>query len=225
MQGMGNVLALAQVHVVNSFLAPMFLDSTEAIPSQPMLQELIHQIPPLIKFLETNPELPETERRVYLEVIGSLEPVLQMSMLPCVDNRELRFLFFWPLHLKADFLDFLRRRHPGALAIVMYYATMLFASQSRYWFMEGWGEQLMQACYEELDSEWLPAVHWPASFINRHPTWGFFSNLVQARHGPTIPLQAPLQPSRGHLSAYPQHKPVEVPIRRYTVASPPTSQT
>jgi hypothetical protein len=218
---MGNVLALAQHHVVNSFLAPMFRDPTEAIPSQPMLQELIQQIPTLIAFIQSKPDLPESERSIYLGVIGNLEPVLQMAMLPCVDNRELRFLFFWPLHLRADFLGFLRRRHAGALAIVMYYATMLFASQSRYWFMEGWGEQLMRACYEELDQDWLPGVQWPASFVNHNPTWNLFSNLLHTQQGPSLPLE---RPSAGS-SIYPQRKPAEVPIRQYAVSSPPSQET
>jgi hypothetical protein len=206
---MGNVLALAQRHVVNSFLAPMFRDPTEAIPSQPMLQELIQQIPTLIAFIQSKPDLPESERSVYLGVIGNLEPVLQMAMLPCVDNRELRFLFFWPLHLRADFLGFL------------YYATMLFASQSRYWFMEGWGEQLMRACYEELDKDWLPGVQWPASFVNHSPTWSLFSNLLHIQQGPSLPLERP----SGGPSIYSQRKPAEVPIRQYATTSPPSQET
>jgi hypothetical protein len=216
MQGMGNVLALAQVHVVNSFLAPMFRDPPEAVPSQPMLQELIQQSSTLVKFLETTPDLPESERSCYLGIMGNLEPVLQMAMLPCVDNREIRFLFFWPLSLQADYISFVRQRRPGALAIVMYYATILYASQPRYWFMEGWGEQLMRACYEELGPEWLPAVQWPASFLNRNPSWNLFSSLVQTRHGPIAPLQA----QHANPSVYQQRQPVDVPIRQYATTSP-----
>jgi hypothetical protein len=125
-------------------------------------------------------------------------------------------LFFWPLHLRADFLNFFRRRHAGALAIVMYYATMLFASQSRYWFMEGWGEQLMRACYEELDQDWLPSVRWPASFINQNSAWSAFSNLLHIQQGPSLPLE---RPGAGP-SVYPQRKPTEVPIRQYITVSP-----
>lgn len=199
----------------------MFRDSTEAIPSQPMLQELIQQIPTLIAFIQSKPDLADSERTIYLGVIENFEPLLQMAMLPCVDSRELRFLFFWPLHLRADFLGFLRRRHAGALAILMYYTTMLFASQSRYWFMEGWGEQLMRACYEELDQDWLPGVQWPASFVSHNPTWGLFRNLIHVQHGSNIPLQR----SNAGPSAYTQQKAAEVPIRQYATASPPSHET
>jgi hypothetical protein len=191
MQGMGNVLALAQVHVTNSFLAPMFRDAVETIPSQPMLQELIRQLPNLWSFIDTRSDLPVAEREEYRSVIGHFEPVLRMAMLPMVDNRELRFLFFWPLHIGPTFLAFVRERRSGALTILMYYATVLFVSQSRYWFMQGWGKQLMRACFEKLDHVWKPAAQWPASFLSNQSTWSLFSDLVQSRHGPGVATQPP----------------------------------
>ncbi|KAH7384221.1 hypothetical protein DE146DRAFT_218172 [Phaeosphaeria sp. MPI-PUGE-AT-0046c] len=191
MQGMGNVLALAQVHVVNSFLGPIYRESSEAIPSQPMLEELCQRIPAFITFLQSRADLNESERRLYLGLMSSFDPVLKMSMAPCVDNRELRFLFLWPMQLHADFFNLLRQRHAGALAITMFYSTILFASQSRYCFMEGWGKQLMRACYNDLDQDWHAAVQWPASFLHENPTWNLFSSWAQQRHGPGIPLVKP----------------------------------
>jgi hypothetical protein len=55
MQGMGNVLALAQGYVVDSFLAPMFRGPQEVTPSQPMLQELINHLPTLMSFRSVLP--------------------------------------------------------------------------------------------------------------------------------------------------------------------------
>ncbi|OAL05441.1 hypothetical protein IQ06DRAFT_342728 [Phaeosphaeriaceae sp. SRC1lsM3a] len=191
MQGMGNVLALAQVHVVNSFIGPIYRDSTEAIPSQPMLEEFCQRIPAFMTFLQSKPDLNEAERRLYLGLMSSFDPVLKMAMAPCVDNRELHFLFLWPMQLQGDFLNLLRQRHAGALAITMFYSTILFASQSRYCFMEGWGNQLMRACYNELDQDWHAAVQWPASFLQQNPTWNLFSSWVEQRHGTGIPLLAP----------------------------------
>jgi len=220
MQGMCNVLAMAQAHVVNSWLAPMLQDPREAIPSQPMLQELVQQLPKLISFVENKHDLPNVERELYLGVIGNLEPALQICMAPHIDNREMRFLFLWPLSLQGDFLGYFRQRHAGALAVIMYYSTILFASQTRYWFMEGWGDQLMRACYEEMDPEWLPAVQWPAGFLNRVPSWNIFSSFVQARHGGQITPLPTQSPSPG---PYGQRKPIEVPIRQYN-AGPSSSQ-
>jgi hypothetical protein len=225
MQGMGNVLQLAQVHVLNSFLSPMqvlhsnlacmythcdprFRDPEEAIPSQPMLQELINQLPTLIAFVNASSDLSEPERACYFDVIGHFEPCLHVAMPPKVDNRELRFLFFWPLHLQPNFLTYMRQRHSGALAITMYYATMLFAAQSRYWFMDSWGENLMRACFEDLEEGWLPAVQWPASFINHQPTYSLFANLAKLRQSSGTASQPPK-------TGYPQRRPVEVPYMEY----------
>jgi len=183
-----------------------------------MLQELIHQIPTLISFIESEPGLPDQERKLYLSVIAHFEPVLQMAMPPRVDNRELRFLFFWPLHLQPEFFSFLRQKRPGALAILMYYATMLSASQSRYWFLEGWGERLMRACFEELEQNWQPAVQWPVSFINHNPTYDLFTNLAQMRR---ISSTTSRETSVGNLG-YPQRRSVEIPYVHYATAPRPS---
>ncbi|XPS70023.1 hypothetical protein M3J09_002268 [Ascochyta lentis] len=177
MQGMGNVLALAHVHVLESFLGPMFRDPLESTPSQPLLQELIQHIPSLVSFIETKTDLSEQERSGYMRVIAHFEPVLKLASPPRVDNRELRFLFFWPLHLDGNFLASVRQRHSGALVILMYYATMLFAAEPRYWFMDGWGHRLMKACHDGVDKSWLPVIQWPLSFLETDPTYSLFTNI------------------------------------------------
>lgn len=201
---------------MTSFLAPMFRDPPEAIASQPMLQELINQIPALISFIHSKNDLPEAEKKSYLQVIGHFEPVLQMSMPPRVDNRELRFLFFWPLHLQPDFLLNIRNRRPGAIAVLMYYTVMLFAAQSRYWFMYGWGDQLMRACLQDLDQAWLPAVRWPASFVDHNPTFSIFSNLLRSAPGITSPSDLAVS------LPYQRQMPVHVPYRSFDIPSLPS---
>ncbi|KAF1924198.1 uncharacterized protein M421DRAFT_296741 [Didymella exigua CBS 183.55] len=212
MQGMGNVLALAHTHVFESFLAPMFRDPLEATPSQPLLQELIHHLPSVISFIETKQDLPDEERTGFLGVIDHFEPVLRLASPARVDNRELRFLFFWPLHLNGRFLDSIRQRHSGALVILMYYATMLFAAEPRYWFMKGWGHSVMKACYEEVDKSWLPALQWPLLFLETGPTYDLFTNISRLHGGkgaPGGPLVLP----------FVQQQPHTVPFRQY--AEPP----
>lgn len=205
MQGMGNVLAIAQIWVMDSFLAPMFRDSIEAIPSQPMLQELMQHLPTLVTFVETKRDMPEAEREVYLGVIGFFEPALQLAMPSRVDNRELRFLFFWPLHLDQRFFTYVRQKQSGALVILMYYAAMLFASEPRYWFMDGWGDRLMRACYESVEQSWVQAMQWPISFLNQDATYNLFADLVHQRmvSGGQTQNQPPFRmPHRQHPSAY-----------------------
>jgi hypothetical protein len=99
----------------------------------------------------------------------------------------------------------------------MYYSTMLFASQTRYWFMQGWGEHLMHACLEELDEDWRQGVQWPSSFINNRPSWNLFTNLAQSRHGLNIPLHAP------NVTAftYGNRKPAEAATHPHPTTAPP----
>jgi hypothetical protein len=214
MLGMGNVLALAQMYLVESFIAPMFRDSPDAIPSQPMLQELNQQLTTFLPYMESRTDLPESERQTYLNVIGSFNLVLQSAVAPCIDNRELHFLFLWPMHLPQEYLGFLQQRRSGAIAVVMYYSTMLFASQTRYWFMQGWGEQLMRACLEELDESWRPGVQWPSSFTNTRPSWNLFRDLAQNRYGFTIPLHTP----NATAFSYSNRTPSETAHRQQTTA-------
>jgi hypothetical protein len=101
-------------------------------------------------------------------VVLQFEPVLLTAIPPRIDNRELRFLFFWPLHLGSAFINALRQRHSGALAILMYYATILVVAEARYWFLQtGWGERLIRECLDELDEDWIPAVPWPGKLISK----------------------------------------------------------
>ncbi|KAF2997077.1 hypothetical protein E8E13_002683 [Curvularia kusanoi] len=180
MQGMGNVLALAHAHLTESFLAPMFRDPLEATPSQPLLQELLNHLPILASFVETKEDLSEQERALFKGVITHFEPVLKLASPPRVDNRELRFLFFWPLHLDGNFLASVRQRHSAAMVILMYYATMLFAAEPRYWFMTGWGHRLMKVCYDQVDDTWLPVLQWPSSFLETGSMWSLFKDMSQA---------------------------------------------
>ncbi|KAG9191288.1 hypothetical protein G6011_09376 [Alternaria panax] len=178
MQGMGHVLALAQAAVRESFVGPMLRDPTEPSASQPMLQDLKDHLPALIKFIEGKTDLPEVERKLYLTTITYFEPALQVSLPPWVDNRELRFLFFWPLHLDPEFMECLRQRRSGAIAILMHFAIVLIAAEPRYWFMEEWGHRVMKACYEVIDQSWLSAAQWPLSFLSQGQTWDLFANLA-----------------------------------------------
>ncbi|KAH7083707.1 hypothetical protein FB567DRAFT_90500 [Paraphoma chrysanthemicola] len=186
MQGMKNVLEVARVSVTDSWLSPMLQEAPQVIPPQPLLQDLVHQIATLISFIHSRTDLSMTERNTYLNVIGAFEPVLKGAMYPRVDNRELRFLFLWPVRLSPDFIHLVRQRSSGALAILMYYSTMLFAAQSRYWFMQGWGEQMIRTCSEAIGADWLPCVQWPMSFVNHQPTYSLLTNLVHLRNAPVI---------------------------------------
>jgi hypothetical protein len=171
MQGMGSVLAMAHAHVVGSFAAPLLEHPTEPTPSQPMLGELARHLPPLIAFIQNKSDISEERRSEYLRTIEHLDYSLKLAEPPLVDNRELRFLFIWPLHLEPSFLDDIKHRRPGALVLLMYYATLMYAAEPLYWFMDGWGNRLLKACFAQIDQSWMPVMEWPGFFLNLDPTF------------------------------------------------------
>lgn len=178
MQGMGNVLAVAHTIVQDSFLMSMFSDPPNVTPSQPLLAELMQHMPALTAFIQDKHDMPADEKTMFLNTVGSFGPVLAVSMPPKVDHRELRFLFYWPLHLAPEFLNAVRLRNSAAIAIIMYYATILLAAEPHFWFMKDWGQRVMQECYESIDQSWLPAIQWPLTFLNPDSTWRTFSHLA-----------------------------------------------
>ncbi|KAI4683789.1 uncharacterized protein J4E84_006627 [Alternaria hordeiaustralica] len=178
MQGMGHVLALAQMAVRDSFLGPILRDPLEPTASQPVLLELKSQLPALVTFIEGRTDLSEAERQLYLTVIHLFEPAFQISLPARVDNRELRFLFFWPLQLGPDFMEAIQQRRSGAIVILLYYTTMFHAAETRYWFMEGWGQRVSKACHQAIDQSWATAIVWPLSFLEQGDSWSLFTNVL-----------------------------------------------
>lgn len=195
MQGMGHVLALAQMAVRDSFLGPILRDPLEPTATQPVLLELQNHLPALIAFIEGNSDLSEAERKLYLATISLFDPAFQISLPARVDNRELRFLFFWPLQLGPEFMEAIQQRRSGAVVILMYYATIFHAAETRYWFMEGWGQRVTKACHQVLDQSWAPIVQWPLSFLEQGSSWDLFANVINRAQVPGSGSSASQQPS------------------------------
>ena len=171
MQGMGSLLGMAYAHIVGSFIAPILEHPTDPTPSQPMLAELARHLPLLTAFIQSKSEISEERRAEYLRTIAHMDKTIKLAVPPPVDNRELRFLFIWPLHLEPSFLDDIKHRRPGAIVVLMYYATLMYAAEPLYWFMDGWGNRLMKACYAHIDDSWMPVMKWPGFFLTQDPTF------------------------------------------------------
>jgi hypothetical protein len=203
MQGMGHVLAMAQVAVRDSFLGPMFRDPAEPTASQPMLHDLKYHLPNLTAFIQGKTDLSEAERKLYTDVIQCFEPSLQVALPPRVDNRELRFLFFFPLHLQSGFMELIQQRKSGAIVILMYYTVVLLAAEPRHWFMEGWGHRVMKACHKVVDESWMPVIQWPLSYLEKSDSWELFEHLLNRPQGAGAGAPAIERP----LTAIPQREP------------------
>jgi hypothetical protein len=168
-QGMGIVIGSAQMTIIQGPFGPMFRDPDYETASQPMFAQILENIPALSATIEKHESIDEDLRRELAAFVALIRDNLLRSCKPCMDNRELRFLFYWPLHLSPNFLTLLRQQHEGALTVLMYYAVVLYAAEPIYWFMQGWPDRTMSAISKAVvDPEWRAAIEWPLRFIERH---------------------------------------------------------
>jgi hypothetical protein len=168
-QGMGIIIGASQMTIMTGPFGPIFREPTHETPSQPMFAQLLERIPTLTASIEDNGSIEEDTRRELVAFVALIRDTLVRSSRPCIDNRELRFLFYWPLHLSPNFLSMLRQRHEGALVVIMYYAIVLYAAEPIYWFMNGWADRTMRFISETVvNPDWRAAIEWPLQFIERH---------------------------------------------------------
>ncbi|KAF2873705.1 hypothetical protein BDV95DRAFT_488986 [Massariosphaeria phaeospora] len=161
--GVGGVLSSAQHSIKDGPFAPMTKLLPYETPHQPVFDKVIDHLPDLIAFFEAQP-MNEDMREGYLDVLSAFREKAAFSRQPCIDGREIRFLFSWPLHIRPIFFTWLRQRNPGALVILMHYAVVLHAAEPMYWFMNGWACRIMETA-EAVDPSWQPALQWPSELI------------------------------------------------------------
>lgn len=165
-QGMGIIVGSAQRLIITGPFSPLWRDPSYETPTQPMFAQLLEHLPILTTFIEDHAGLEEDVRRELVAFIALMRENLLRSSKPCIDNRELRFLFYWPLHLSPNFLHLLRQRHSGALVVLIHYAVILYAGEPIHWFMSGWADRTMKAISDEVvDSEWRTGILWPLQFV------------------------------------------------------------
>lgn len=168
-QGMGMVVGAAQMTILQGPFGQMFKDPDHETPAQPMFAQILEHVCALSTTVEQHESLDEDLRRELAAFVALIRDNLLRSSRPCMDNRELRFLFYWPLHLSPNFLHLLRQQHEGALTVLMYYAVVLYAAEPIYWFMQGWADRTMSGISKAVvDPEWRKAMEWPLHFIERH---------------------------------------------------------
>lgn len=167
-QGIGFVISSAQIHVIRGPFAPLLSENTRETPSQPIFPELLERIPALLHFLEKGCDLDEGYRRELVAFVALMRETLLHAMRPCQDNREMHFLFYWPLHLSANYLSLLRARDEPALVVLMYWAVVLYAAEPRCWFLAGWPDRTLKAISNAVTSPvWRSAIAWPLQFAER----------------------------------------------------------
>jgi hypothetical protein len=165
LQGMGTLFGNSYILVFQSPFAPVISPGTVTIPPQPIFALLIERIPEAVSFIGAQTDIPEDVQRESLVQLLALKDILVHNSIPTQDSREMRSLFFWPLHLAGNFAYWVRERRQPVLLCLAFYAVILRAAETKYWFYNGWAERLMRAVGEAMEPSWQPAVQWQWDFI------------------------------------------------------------
>jgi len=161
-QGIGRVIAAAQMGLVmRGPFTHLFREPPWETAPQPLFQKLLQRLPTLVSLFESEESVDEDMRRELLAFVGGMRENLLRCSKPCVENRDIRFLFYWPLHLSPNFMFWLRQRTPGVMVIILHYTTVLAHAEHRFWFLSGWTERVVQAVKEEaIEEPWAGAMDW-----------------------------------------------------------------
>ncbi|KAH6658145.1 hypothetical protein BKA67DRAFT_620318 [Truncatella angustata] len=83
-----------------------------------------------------------------------------------LDIEKLRAVIRWPLFLPEEFIEYVRRRHPAAVTILLHYSVILHCAEANFWFLKGWSASLVKACNDVLaGTPWEAIAQWPINAI------------------------------------------------------------
>lgn len=89
-----------------------------------------------------------------------IQQALAMTNLP-----ELRITITWPIDLSDGFMTLLRHRDPAALTLLADYCVIVRATESSYWYTQGWGFSAARAIASSLESGW-DDINWSLAVIS-----------------------------------------------------------
>ncbi|KAF2744930.1 hypothetical protein M011DRAFT_407328, partial [Sporormia fimetaria CBS 119925] len=167
-QGMYSILHQNHSHVLDGPFAILVRHHTHPStigpedPEQPILSAIAAQMPSVVAAIEKQQMVP-TVRVEVLAAIASLTSCLEFANIPGASTRELRFIFLWPNRLSSVYCTMLRRKEPAALVVLCYYVVAFYASESVYWFCEGWADRVVRNIADTIghDPIWRPMIQWP----------------------------------------------------------------
>ncbi|CAG7558104.1 unnamed protein product [Fusarium equiseti] len=74
--------------------------------------------------------------------------------------------FIWLHFTPGEYFELLQQRQPPALLIFAYFGT-LFHLLDDYWFMQGWGRNMVDVADELLGDYWSQWMEWPRDVVGR----------------------------------------------------------
>lgn len=78
-------------------------------------------------------------------------------------------LRMWPTCISIEYLEMLRKQHPGALVLLAHYCVLLKRIEGN-WYFEGRATGLLRSVVGCLDRKWMEAVRWPMNEIGMEYT-------------------------------------------------------
>jgi hypothetical protein len=83
-------------------------------------------------------------------------------------NIEMGALLLWPFFVPESVVSDIKMRKPHALIMLAYYAVFLHSQDTTFWFLKGWGRQLLVQICQEIQNEekFKQVLIWPKKQIS-----------------------------------------------------------
>lgn len=81
---------------------------------------------------------------------------------------EYRILAAWPITMSERFISLVRQRNPVALGLLTHYCMIMHATESGFWYTQGWGLGVMKDISTVMVPPWDQDAAWALNLITAH---------------------------------------------------------
>ena len=164
-KGVGGVMEEAEVELKSGPFAAAFVPAQGKV--SPRLGQAIHHLEQdFYQRLLALPSDDPVRMDLLTETANSLAGMrraISSSATP-----EYRILAAWPITMSERFISLLRQRNPVALGLLTHYCMIMHATESGYWYTQGWGLGVMQDISRFISSPWNQDAVWALDLITGH---------------------------------------------------------
>lgn len=165
-KGVGNIMDEAEAELKSGPFAPFFVPYQEGRVG-PRLAEAIRHLEQDYQQRVLALPLDDPVRMVLLtETARSLEcttRAISSSATP-----EYRILAAWPITMSDNFITLVRQQNPAALGLLTHYCMIMHATESGYWYTQGWGLGVMKDISTVMVPPWDQDATWALDLITAH---------------------------------------------------------
>ncbi|KAI0538641.1 hypothetical protein GGR58DRAFT_467480 [Xylaria digitata] len=152
-RGMNGILKSFEHLLQGGPLGPLLLLSKRP-SSLSLLDPLIQRLHKLLSdFRDDSSDMAVCRQAVH-HFIHTIEQAMATS-----DSPLSRIIMHWPIAISDDFLTLLQQRQRTALVVLSYYGVVLVSAGFDVWFLERWGQQLLQEI-ETLVGSQTDSLRW-----------------------------------------------------------------